>query len=58
MTLEIKIDQPKAKLIPVEGRPGVYTYEEAELKVNPLTAIRGVILRELHLRSRRAKTSK
>jgi len=58
MIPEIKIDQPKAKLIPVERRPGVFTYEETELKVDPLTVIRGIILREQRLMSRQAKTSK
>lgn len=37
-------EKEKAILIPVENRPGVYTYEAGELKLDPKIAIKGEIL--------------
>lgn len=58
MSVEQKIKEQKAKLVPVEGRSGIYTYEECELIVDPLTVIRGIVLREKRLMSQRNRSSK
>jgi len=57
MPIEQRDKQPKSKLVPVEGRPGIYTWEGLERKPDPLTAVRGIILREKYLRSQRGKSS-
>ena len=54
---EQKVEQKKVRLIPVEGRPGMYSYENCELIIDPLTVIRGIALREQRLMSQRGKSS-
>jgi hypothetical protein len=56
-SVEQKVEHRRAKLIPVEGRPGIYTYEDCELIIDPLTVIRGIILREQTLMSQGGKSS-
>lgn len=42
-------NQPrKAVLLPVQGRPGVFTYSAGELDTSRYVVMSGVILREIH----------